>query len=90
MPEMAGIRCACGFAEVAGADETVGDHLREVFTPEDDRGPDGLVHLEGKANLSCMCGAGGSAEELDAHFLAVFTPADLTGRDGRKHQRVTS
>ena len=80
--------CSCGFTEAAGADETIDDHLMEVFAPEDGKGPDGRVHLEGEAPLSCMCGAGGSAEQLDAHLLAVFTPADGIGRDGTKHERL--
>jgi hypothetical protein len=87
---MAGARCSCGFAEIAGVDETVGDHLFEVFAPQDGKGPDGLVHLEAEVNLFCLCGAGGSAEELDAHFLAMFIPADITSRDGRKHETVAS
>ena len=85
---MTGGQCICGFMEAAGADETVEDHLFEVFAPEDGKGPDGLVHLEGKTALLCLCGAGGSAEDLDAHFLAVFTPGDSVGRDGIKHQKV--
>ncbi len=85
---MADSRCSCGFRQ--SGDETIGDHFLQVFTPEDDSGTDGLVHLEGEADLFCMCGAGGSANELDAHFLAVFTPADLIGRDGEKHEPVTA
>lgn len=80
--------CACGFTEAG--DEKIGDHLFEVFAPDDGRAADGLVHLEGEANLCCLCGAGGSPSELDAHFLAVFTPADLIGRDGEKHEPVSS
>jgi hypothetical protein len=87
---MSAQRCACGFTEVAGADETVQDHLVEVFAAEDGKGPDGLVHLEGEAALFCLCGAGGSAADLDAHFLTVFTPADAIGRDGSKHQRLAA
>jgi len=86
---MAGARCACGFKEVAGVDETISDHLLAVFTPEDGTGPDGLVHLEGETDLSCLCGAGGSVADLDAHFLAVFTPTDHIGRDGQKHYLVS-
>jgi hypothetical protein len=78
-------QCTCGFTEVDGADEAVSDHLFEVFAPDDGKGADGRVHLEGEAPLFCMCGAGGSAEELDAHFLAVFTPDDHIGRDDGKH-----
>ena len=84
---MADARCTCGFTEAG--DERIGDHLAEVFAPDDGKGPDGLVHLEGEAGLSCMCGAGGSVADLDAHFLAVFTPADHIGRDGGKHELVT-
>jgi hypothetical protein len=87
---MVGTQCSCGFTEDEAGNETLGDHLFEVFAPEDGRAADGLVHLEGEENLFCMCGAGGSADELDAHFLAVFTPAELTCRDGRKHEKVAS
>jgi hypothetical protein len=88
--DMTAGRCVCGFTESAGADETVEDHLFEVFAPEDGKGPDGLVHLEGEVALFCLCGAGGSAPDLDAHFLAVFIPADGIGRDGTKHERVAA
>jgi hypothetical protein len=81
-------QCTCGFTENAGADETVEDHLLEVFAPEDGKGSDGMVHLEGEVALFCLCGAGGSAERLDAHLLAVFTPAGGVGRDGIKHERL--
>lgn len=81
-------RCTCGFTETAGTDETLTDHLLEVFTPDDDKAPDGLVHLEGEVPLFCLCGEGGSAAELDAHLLAVFTPHDSVGRDGHKHEQV--
>jgi hypothetical protein len=87
---MTGAQCVCGFIEDEVGDETIGDHLFEVFAPEDGRAADGLVHLEGETALICMCGAGGTAQELDAHFLAVFTPIGLTGRDGQKHERVTT
>jgi hypothetical protein len=87
---MSAQRCACGFTEVAGADETVQDHLFEVFAPDDGKGPDGLVHLEGETALFCLCGAGGSAADLGAHFLTVFTPADGIGRDGNKHQQLAA
>jgi hypothetical protein len=87
---VAGALCSCGFAEVAGVDETVGDHLFEVFAPEDGKGLDGLVHLEGEVSLFCMCEAGGSAAMLDAHFLAVFTPDNSIGRDGKRHEPVSA
>jgi hypothetical protein len=81
-------QCSCGFTEAA--DETISDHLFEMFAPDDGQAADGLVHLEGDSNLFCLCGAGGSAHELDDHFLAVFTPADLIGRDGDKHTPVSA
>jgi hypothetical protein len=81
-------RCSCGFTETASTDETIGDHLVEVFAPEDGKAADGRVHLEGPANLFCLCGTGGSAQDLDAHLLEVFTPADSVARDGVKHERV--
>jgi hypothetical protein len=81
-------QCACGFTETEGADEAIGDHLFEVFAPDDGKAVDGLVHLEGEAGLFCMCGAGGSTEKLDTHFLAIFTPDDHIGRDGEKHEAV--
>ena len=79
-------RCSCGFTEDASEDYTIGGHLFEVFAPDDGRGLDGKVHLEGEAALFCLCGAGGSAPELDTHFLLVFTPADSIARDGRRHE----
>jgi hypothetical protein len=86
---MTAAKCVCGFTEDENGDETIDDHLIEVFAPEDGRAADGLVHLEGEAVLFCMCGVGGSVGELDTHFLAVFTPADLIGADARKHEKVT-
>ena len=85
---MTTVQCTCGFVETAGTDETIDDHLLEVFEPEDGKAADGKVHLEGAVGLFCLCGAGGTAEQLDAHFLAVFTPADSVGRDGVKHEKV--
>jgi hypothetical protein len=83
---MISARCSCGFTEAATIDETIDDHLLEVFEADDDRGPDGQVHAEGAVSFFCRCGAGGSAQELDAHFLLVFIPADSVGRDGGKHE----
>jgi hypothetical protein len=85
---MADARCSCGFTETDGMDETIEDHLQEMFTPQDGRGLDGMVHFEGEEDLLCLCGAGGSAEKLDAHFLEMFTPADSTGPDGVIHKVV--
>ena len=31
---VADVRCSCGFTEADGVDETIGDHLLRVFTPE--------------------------------------------------------
>ena len=83
-------KCVCGFTEDEAGNETLDDHLLELFAPEDGRAADGLAHLEGKENLFCLCGAGGSSDKLDVHFLAVFTPPDLIGRDGCKHEKVLS
>lgn len=83
-------KCVCGFTEDEAGDEAIGDHLFEVFAPEDGRAADGLVHLEGEVALFCMCGIGDSADELDEHFLAVFTPANLIGGDGRKHEKLAN
>ena len=84
---MPAVQCSCGFTEAG--DESIGDHLVDVFAPDDGKAADGKVHMEGEASLFCICGAGGSIEELDAHFLAVFTPADSIGRDGVKHEPGT-
>ena len=82
-------RCACGFTEADGVDETIGDHLLEMFAPDDPQGIDGQPHEEVMPDLRCTCGlAAATAKELDAHFLAVFTPADSIGRDGRQHEKV--
>jgi hypothetical protein len=83
-------QCSCGFTETASADETLADHLMEVFAPDDGKGPDGRVHLEGEVPLFCLCGIGGSVERLDDHLLAVFTPAGGVGRDGHKHERLVA
>jgi hypothetical protein len=86
MPEMAGARCSCGFTEVAGVDETIGDHLLRVFTPEGDKGPDGRVHLEGGPGLTCLCGFRAlAAGKLDSHFLEMFVPADRVDSGGVEH-----
>jgi hypothetical protein len=89
MPKMTGARCSCGFTEAEGVDVTIGDHLLEVFAPEDDKGADGCYHLERESGSTCACGfAAVTAEELDAHFLLVFTPTDRIGHDGRKHDKA--
>ena len=85
------MQCACGFTEDEAGDQTLGDHLLEAFAPEDDKGPDGLVHLEGERKLTCFCGlAAATPEELDAHLIAKFTPDDNIGCDGKKHYPITT
>lgn len=82
-------QCACGFTEAASADETVEDHLLEVFTPPGCRGNDRLLHEEALPSLTCLCGlVAATIREMDAHFLQVFTPADRIGRDGVVHKAV--
>jgi hypothetical protein len=84
-------QCACGFIEDEALDETIGDHLLEAFIPADDKGTDGLVHLEGEPDLTCLCGlAAATAEDLDAHLLALFTPDDRIGQDGKRHHPITT
>src|SRR5712691_8553010 len=84
---MADARCSCGFTEAG--DETITDHLLEVFVPEDCLAGEGTVHEEVRPDLTCSCGlAATTPGELDAHFLQVFTADDLIGRDGGKHESV--
>jgi hypothetical protein len=86
---VADARCSCGFTEAEGVDVTIGDHLLEVFAPDDDKGTDGRYHLEGELGLTCVCGlAAATAAELDGHFRQAFTPADHIGRDGRRHEEA--
>jgi hypothetical protein len=81
---MTDARCSCGFTEAG--DETITDHLLEVFTPVGCRGHDGLLHEEAFPALTCLCGfTAATGQELDDHFLAAFTPADSAGQDGRVH-----
>lgn len=84
---MADKRCACGFTEAG--DETINDHLLEVFTPEACRGNDGLLHEEAFPALTCLCGlVAATSQEMDAHFLSMFTPAGSVGPDGVVHRTV--
>ena len=81
-------RCACGY-EATGPDE-LNDHFGEVFTPADNRAPDGQLHAEAACDtpgpLACLCGfAAVGIPALDAHLLAAFTPADHVGLDGKQH-----
>lgn len=85
--------CLCGYG--AASAEDLGDHLAEMFTPDDDTAPDGQTHAEAahdtasdtaNPGLSCLCGfTGHSIADLDEHFARAFTPADRIGRDGGKH-----
>jgi hypothetical protein len=84
------IHCECGY--LASSQQDLTDHYRDMFTPEDDKDPGGLVHAEAACDfpgndgiLACLCGFTGAIDELDEHLLRVFAPADKTGRDGRKH-----
>jgi hypothetical protein len=82
-------QCTCGFTEAG--DETLSDHLLEVFTPADSRAADGVVHQEWTVALTCACGVATTAPaELDRHFRAVFTPDDAIGPDGEKHEPVSA
>jgi len=82
-------RCTCGFTEANAERETITDHLLRVFTPEDDKGTDGRIHLEGQPRLACLCGVHASASaELDSHFLQMFTPADQVGPCGVEHKVI--
>ena len=83
---MAITRCSCGFAEANGDDETMGDHLLWVFTPEGDKGTDGRVHLEGNPGLACLCGfRARTPAELDSHFLGMFVRAGRVDAGGVEH-----
>jgi hypothetical protein len=76
-------QCLCGFSELP--DESLTDHLFQVFTPDDMRGNDGRVHEE-EAALACSCGFTAiMANELDEHFRTVFTPDDAIGSDDKRH-----
>jgi hypothetical protein len=81
---MTATKCSCGFTELD--DESMTDHLHQVFEPDHHRGNDGLVHEE-RDRLTCACGmAAITADELDQHFLKVFTADDAIGRDGQRHE----
>jgi hypothetical protein len=90
--------CSCAFA-IDDPDE-LGDHFREVFTPEDDTGTDGRIHVELAGHIArlaglptaahvCSCGlATDDAAEFDDHFLAAFVPPDHIGTDRRRHSVI--
>jgi hypothetical protein len=78
--------CTCGYDATSAED--LRDHMAEMFTPDDDRAPDGQLHAQAanSRSIACLCGyqASGVAE-LDAHLADMFTPADRVGRDGFRH-----
>jgi hypothetical protein len=77
-------QCSCGFTELS--DESIIDHLEEVFTPADLTGNDGQVHEE-REILQCACGwAAHSGDEFDEHLLKAFTPPNAIGKDGKRHE----
>ena len=83
-------RCTCGFTEANEDDETMEDHLLRMFTPEDDKGADGQVHMEGEPGLTCLCGFRGcTARELDSHVLEMFAPASRVDSAGVEHKVTT-
>ena len=53
---MTDMQCTCGFTEAAGADETIGDHLLEVFAPDDGRDPTGWCTWKGRWAFSVCAG----------------------------------
>jgi hypothetical protein len=82
-------RCTCGFTEANPEGETIADHLLRAFTPEDDKGADGRVHLEGEPGLACLCGFRASVPaELDSHFLEIFIPASRVDSSGVEHKVI--
>ena len=88
-------KCSCGFQ--AADSHELGDHLREVFMPDNDTAQDGQAHAEAaRDNPSprpappaiCQCLCGFTAVDLaglDDHLLSAFTPADSIGYDGHEH-----
>lgn len=84
------IHCDCGYQ--ADSPQDLSDHITEMFTPADDKGPDGLVHAQAARDapgigriLTCLCGFTGVPNDLDEHLLRVFVTADMIGRDGARH-----
>ena len=77
--------CSCGY-QATDLNE-LGDHLREVFIPDDDKDADGQQHAEtAHDSRACLCGfMADGIVGLDAHLLAAFMPSDAIGRDGIEH-----
>jgi hypothetical protein len=75
--------CSCGYAPTS--EESLADHLGEMFIPSDDTDASGQLHAEAVPGR-CVCGhIVASQAALDAHLLAAFTPPDHLGRDGHEH-----
>lgn len=88
---MSFFHCACGFA-IDDLDE-YGDHLGEVFERPDDKGVDGLTHLEladtSQGRFVCPCGfAADDASDLDDHLLVMLITPGCIGADGKRHVLV--
>jgi len=78
--------CSCGFTPTV--DETLADHLGEMFIPDDDTDEVGQRHAEA-GGRTCLCGhKATSATGLDTHLVAALTPPGRVGRDGRPHAPV--
>lgn len=78
--------CSCGFTPTV--DETLADHLGEMFIPDDDTDKASQSHAETDAR-TCLCGhVATSSSDLDVHLLAAFTSPGHFGRDGRAHNPV--
>ena len=81
------IACLCGFTPAG--EETLADHLGEMFVPSNDADESGQLHGETVPG-TCLCGQiVASQAALDAHLLAAFTPPDQLGFDGRRHNPVS-
>jgi hypothetical protein len=78
--------CSCGFTPMD--DESLADHLGEMFIPDDDTDKGGRRHVETELR-TCLCGyVAPDAADLDAHLLAAFTSPGRLGRDGQAHKPV--
>jgi hypothetical protein len=78
--------CSCGFTPAE--DESLTDHLGEMFIPDDDTDEAGRHHAETELR-TCLCGyVAPDAADLDAHLLAAFTSPGRLDRDGHAHHPV--
>jgi hypothetical protein len=69
---------ACGVTNARAAsqkpkprDETIDDHLLQMFAPQDCQGTDGLPHEEVTAGLMCSCGLALTAADGQAALLSA-------------------